>query len=125
MLERGPTALDEEQGLVRWTAEWVATTFHWIEEQLIFKAAGQGIVMVSRRLGQGLSRVERLLGRSWVGMAGIAAALAALLVVSAIMRGDSQDGGAGFPLLSALLLTPLMGIDVYKRQSIWPVGRGR
>ena len=110
LLERGPTALDEEQGIVRWTAEWVAATFHWVEEQLIFKAAGQGIVTVSRRLGQGLSRVERLLGRSWVGMAGIAAALAALLIVSTIMRGDSQDGGAGFPLLSALLLTPLIGM---------------
>ncbi|MBZ4194957.1 MAG: NADH-quinone oxidoreductase subunit M [Candidatus Contendobacter sp.] len=110
LLERGPTALDEEQGIVRWAAEWIAAAFHWIEEQLIFKAAGQGIVTVSHRLGQGLSRVERGLGRSWVGMATITALLAALVVVSEGMRGDSQNGVAGFPLLSALLLVPLLGM---------------
>lgn len=107
MLERGPTTLDEEQGVVRWAAEWVAAIFHWVEEQLIFKAAGQGLVTVSRQLGQGLSRVERLLGRSWVGMVGITALLVA---VSEIMQNDSQDAVAGFPLVSALLLVPLLGL---------------
>lgn len=107
LLERGPTTLDEEQGVVRWAAEWVAAIFHWVEEQLIFKAAGQGLVTVSRQLGQGLSRVERLLGRSWVGMVGITALLVA---VSEIMQNDRQDAVAGFPLVSALLLVPLLGL---------------
>ena len=110
LLERGPTALDREQGIVRWTAEWIATAFHWVEEQLIFKAAGQGIVAVSRRLGHGLSRVERGLGRSWVGVAVIVALLAALVTVAEMWRDAPQDGTAGFPLLSALLLVPLLGM---------------
>ena len=110
LLERGPTALDREQGIVRWIAEWMATVFHWVEEQLIFKAAGQGIVAVSRRLGHGLSRVERGLGRSWVGVAVIVAVLVVLAAVGGMLRDHTQDGAAGLPLLSALLLVPLLGM---------------
>jgi proton-translocating NADH-quinone oxidoreductase chain M len=126
LLERGPTALDKEQGIVRWITEWIATAFHWIEEQLIFKAAGQGIVAVSHRLGQGLSGVERWLGRSWIGMAGIAALLAVLAIGSAITGDAHSSSATGFPLLSALLLVPLLGMIAAWRarqvQTVFQVG---
>ncbi len=102
---------EEDQGIVRRSAEWVAAAFHWVEEQLVFKAVGQGMVTTSRRLGQSLNRLERWLRRSWVWMAVLVAMLAALAGVSEMMqRGASPAAGRGLPLLSLLLGVPVFGM---------------
>jgi hypothetical protein len=57
--------------------------FHRVEEQLVFKAVGQGIVTTSHRMGTDLSRVERWLGRSWSWIAVMVVILAAIWPASA------------------------------------------
>ena len=92
--------------------EWTAAAFHRVEEQLVFKAVGQGIVTSSHRMGYGLSRVERWLGRSWTWIAVMAVILAVLAGIGEMMHGGVEPGtgSAGFPLLSALLGVPLLGM---------------
>ena len=112
VLERAPDAMDRGQGIVGYVTEWTAAAFHRVEEQLVFKAVGQGIVSTSHRMGHGLSRVERWLGRSWSWIAVMAVILAALVGMGEMLReGERQGAGqTGFPLLSALLGVPLLGM---------------
>ena len=101
-----------DQGIVGQVTEWTATAFHRVEEQLVFKTVGQGIVTISHQLGHRLSRVERWLGRSWSWIAVMAVILAALVGIGEMVRGSGaqRTGWSGFPLLSALLLVPLIGM---------------
>ncbi|MEZ5581180.1 MAG: proton-conducting transporter membrane subunit, partial [Candidatus Competibacteraceae bacterium] len=112
VLERAPDAMDRGQGIVGHVTEWTAAAFHRVEEQLVFKAVGQGIVTSSHRMGYGLSRVERWLGRSWTWIAVMAVILAVLAGIGEMMHGGAEPGtgSAGFPLLSALLGVPLLGM---------------
>jgi proton-translocating NADH-quinone oxidoreductase chain M len=112
VLERAPDAMDRGQGIVGHVTEWTAAAFHRVEEQLVFKAVGQGIVTSSHRMGYGLSRVERWLGRSWTWIAVMAVILAVLAGIGEMMHGGVEPGtgSAGFPLLSALLGVPLLGM---------------
>ncbi|MBK8753199.1 MAG: NADH-quinone oxidoreductase subunit M [Candidatus Competibacteraceae bacterium] len=102
----------EDQGIVGWVTEWIATAFHRIEEQLVFKALGQGMVTVSHRMGHRLSRVERWLGRSWSWIAVMVVILAVLAGIGEMMHGSGEQGtrSSGFPLLSALIGVPLLGM---------------
>ena len=111
MLERAPGAIDQEPGLAGRAAEWTAAVFHWIEEQLMFKTAGQRFAVASHRLGWGLNRLERWMGRSWMGMAALVILLAMLASMGGMMASaEPGTASAGFPLLSALLIVPLIGI---------------
>ncbi|MDG4551599.1 MAG: NADH-quinone oxidoreductase subunit M [Candidatus Contendobacter sp.] len=112
ILERAPNAADRDPGILGWITERTATLVHGFEELLVFRAVGQGIVATSRRLGNRLGRIERGLRRSWAWMAATLVVLIALVGLREIVRaGESPDTGlAGFPLLSLLLLTPLVGM---------------
>ncbi len=110
VLERAPDAMDRGQGIVGQFTEWVAAVFHRVEEQLVFKAVGQGIVTTSHRMGFGLSRVERWLGRSWSWIAVMVVILAALVGIGELIHEGERTGQTAFPLLSALLLVPLIGM---------------
>lgn len=111
VLERAPDAIDRGQGIVGRFTEWTAAVFHRVEEQLVFKAVGQGIVTTSHRMGYGLSRVERWLGRSWTWIAVMAVILAALVGIGELLHeGEPGAGPADFPLSSALLGVPLIGM---------------
>ncbi len=110
MLERAPGAIDQEPGLAGRATEWTAAAFHWIEEQLMFKTAGQRFAVASHRLGWGLNRLERWMGRSWMGMAALAILLAMLAGMGGMMASAEPGTATGFPLLSALLIVPLIGI---------------
>ncbi len=116
LLERAPDARDQGQGIVGRVTEWTAGMFHRFEEQMVFRAVGQGIVSTSHRLGHGLSRVERSLRRSWSWVAAMVAVLATIIAVGEML---SRDGSHDFPLLSALLVVPLFGIiaDFRARQA--------
>jgi len=116
LLERAPGARDRGRGIVGCVTEWTAGLFHRFEEQMVFRAVGQGIVSTSHRLGHGLSRVERSLRRSWFWVAGMVAALATVVAVGEML---SRSGGEGFPWLGALLAVPLLGIvaDFRARQA--------
>lgn len=107
-LERPANAQDQGQGVVGRLTELIASAFHRFEEQMVFKAVGQGVVAISHRLGQGLSRVERVLRRSWLWV-GALVAMAATIIAIGSMVGRTQQG---LPLLSALLVTPLVGIII-------------
>ena len=110
-LERPAAAVDREPGILGRATERTAAAFHWVEEQLVFGAAGRGIVTASRRLGRGLSRVERLLERSWVWVAVTMVILAALIgTVGGMLGGETSPAGSGFPVLGALVLIPLAGM---------------
>ncbi|MCB1776569.1 MAG: NADH-quinone oxidoreductase subunit M, partial [Candidatus Competibacteraceae bacterium] len=126
-LERAPSVLDQEPGLVGRATEWAAAAFHWIEERLMLKTAGQELAVVSQRLGQGLNRLERLMGRSKAGIA-VAAALAVTLAgVGGMMAGAEPGAPAtGFPLLSLLLAVPLAGmlamLRIHQAQTAFALG---
>jgi proton-translocating NADH-quinone oxidoreductase chain M len=110
-LERAPSAIDQEPGLVGRATEWAATAFHWVEERLMLKTAGQGLAVAGQRLGWGLNRLERLMGRSWIGIAVVAALLATLVGVGGMLAdAEPGSGSPGFPLLSLLLAVPLIGM---------------
>ena len=96
--------------------EWIASIFHRFEEQMVFKAVGQGIVATSHRLGTRLSQVERLLRRSWWWVAAMVGVLAIIVAAGEILH---RQGSDDFPLLSALLVVPLVGIiaDYRDRQA--------
>lgn len=115
-LERAPDARDEGQGLVGRLTEWIASIFHRFEEQMVFKAVGQGLVASSHRLGTRLSQVERLLRRSWWWVAAMVGVLAMIVAAGEILH---RQGSGEFPLLTALLIVPLVGIiaDVRGRQA--------
>ncbi|MBL8258747.1 MAG: NADH-quinone oxidoreductase subunit M [Candidatus Competibacteraceae bacterium] len=106
-LERAPDARDQGQGVVGRLTEWVASVFHRFEEQMVFKAVGQGLVTTSHRLGTRLSQVERLLRRSWWWVAAMVGALAMMIAAGEILH---RQGSGEFPLLTALLVVPLIGI---------------
>jgi proton-translocating NADH-quinone oxidoreductase chain M len=111
VLERAPDAMDREPGIVGWATEWLAGVFHWIEDRLVFGAVGQGIVTASHRMGYGLSWMERWLGRSWSWIAVMAVILAVLVGIGELLHeGEPGTGQASFPLLSALLGIPLIGM---------------
>ncbi|MCP5159871.1 MAG: NADH-quinone oxidoreductase subunit M [Gammaproteobacteria bacterium] len=110
MLERAPSAIDQEPGLVGRATEWVAAVFHWVEEQLMLKTAGQGLAVASQRLGRSLNRLERSLGRSWSWWVTLVALLATLAGLGGLMVGTEPGAETGFPLLSALLVVPLVGM---------------
>lgn len=114
-LERPATAQDQGQGIVGRITEAIATVFHRFEEQMVFKAVGQGVVATSHRLGQELSRVERVVRRSWLWIGALVLMTATIIAVGG-MVGRSQQG---LPLLSALLVTPLVGIiaDWHSKQA--------
>lgn len=109
---RRPLSDQSDQGIVGQITAWIAAAFHRIEEQLVFKAIGQGVVIASHHMGHHLSRVERWLGRSWSWIAVMAVILAALVSVGEMMRGSRASGAepTGFPLLSVLILIPLFGV---------------
>ncbi|HRX69612.1 MAG TPA: NADH-quinone oxidoreductase subunit M [Candidatus Competibacteraceae bacterium] len=110
-LERAPSAIDQEPGLVGRATEWAAATFHWVEERLMLKTAGQGLAILSQQLGRGLNRLERLMGRSWIGIAVAAALLATLAGVGGMMAsGEPGPASTSFLLLSLLLAVPLTGM---------------
>ena len=106
-LERAPDARDQGQGVVGRITEWVAGAFHRFEEQMVFKGISQGIVSTSHRLGTRLSQVERLLRRSWWWVAALVGVLAIIVAAGEVLH---RQGGGEFPLLSALLVVPLVGI---------------
>ncbi|MBK8185351.1 MAG: NADH-quinone oxidoreductase subunit M [Candidatus Competibacteraceae bacterium] len=106
-LERAPDARDQGQGVVGSATEWLASLFHRFEEQMVFKAVGQGIVSTSHRLGTRLSQLERLLRRSWLWVAAMVGALALIIAIAEMLH---RQGNGEFPLLSALLIVPLIGI---------------
>lgn len=114
ILERAPNAADREPGILGWITERTAAVVHGFEELLVFQAVGQGIVTTSRRLGHRLGRIERGLRRSWAWMAATLMVLIALVGLREIVRaGENPETGlAGFPFLSLLLLTPLVGMVV-------------
>lgn len=116
LLERAPDARDQGQGIVGRVTEWTAGLFHRFEEQMVFRAVGQGIVSTSHRLGHGLSQVERSLRRSWSWVAAMVAVLATIIAVGEML---SRGGSESFPWLSALLAIPLLGIiaDFRARQA--------
>jgi hypothetical protein len=102
-----------DPGILERITAAVATLFHRVEEQLVFKALGQGMVTVSHRMGHSLSRVERWLGRSWAWIAVMAAILAGLAGIGEMMQGSRAAAGtesSDFPLLSLLLLVPIIGL---------------
>ena len=111
-LERAPDARDQGQGLIGRLTAWTAAIFHRFEEQMVFKAVGQGIVATSHRLGLALSQVERLLRRSWTWVAAMVGALALIIAIGEMLHRQSNGD---FPLLSALLIVPLIGIIVDSR----------
>ena len=45
VLARAPGAMDQEPGILGQATEWTAAAFHWVEEQLVFKTASQGLVV--------------------------------------------------------------------------------
>jgi NADH-quinone oxidoreductase subunit M len=61
-------------------------------------------------MGFGLSRVERWLGRSWSWIAVMVVILAALVGIGELIHEGERTGQTAFPLLSALLLVPLIGM---------------
>ena len=101
-----------DPGILERITAAVATLFHRVEEQLVFKALGQGMVTVSHRMGHSLSRVERWLGRSWSWIAVMAAILAGLAGIGEMMQGSGEAGteSSDSPLLSLLLLVPIIGL---------------
>lgn len=111
VLARAPGAIDQEPGILAQATEWTAAAFHWVEEQLMLKTAGQGLAVASNQLGQALHRLERWLGRSWASMVLFIVTLAALAGISGMMAGtESGAESSSFPLLSALLVVPLIGM---------------
>jgi proton-translocating NADH-quinone oxidoreductase chain M len=112
ILERAPNAADREPGIVGWITERMAAVVHGFEELLVLRAVGQGIVTTSRQLGNGLGRIERGLRRSWAWMAAALVVLIALVGLREIARPSTgpEVETVALPLLSALLLTPLIGM---------------
>ncbi len=111
ILARAPGAIDQEPGILAQATEWTAAAFHQVEEQLMLKSASQGLAVAGDQLGQGLHRIERWLGRSWASMALFIVILAVLAGISGMMA-ETESGAksSGFPLLSALLIVPLVGM---------------
>ncbi len=116
LLERAPDARDQGKGVVGSATAWLASLFHRFEEQMVFKAVGQGLVSTSHRLGTRLSQLERLLRRSWLWVAAMVGVLALIIAIGEMLH---RQGDGEFPLLSALLVVPLIGIiaDYRGRQS--------
>lgn len=107
ILARPPGAIDQEPGILAKATEWTATAFHRVEEQLMLKTARQGLIRAGDGLGQGLNRLERWLGRSWASLALFMIVLISLAVIGGFGAGAEAPV---FPLLSGLLVVPLVGM---------------